>query len=453
MFELYKKVNKSIEYPKGARQILEGENPFEDGPCLLCISAQNQANRSIFGLTKMGARMARVRVKGDIGARIPLDEIPVSFLSIKPDAQREKEEDNIKRFIDTYIRPLILDKNGLPKTKEGVTKSFRNINIMTNCNGTTRAIEILKSTEQILRDLNYSENDINEILSQVSLLAFQTEMDLSECKASVIDFHNVNDTEVEINSNNISDEMLDRNEASKNGESVEKSGNRIEVLISGEDSHQVREYLESGEAMPAIVYSIVTSVLENSIENSQNKSKRRPLSIEELFGKARSIIDRINQGEKKEDLIQKIDELLEYGGQITRLTDRELRLIEEQEATVDEFDKTALDLQRSSTSEEKMRTRMEGMLQTAKVECSEGTYLRILQAYGWQFNSEEREKAAKTKSDKEIIEEQKAKVTRLQAMLERTLEFADKVRKSVFGKMLFGRAIKELPEPKNIVER
>ena len=44
MFELYKKVNKSIEYPKGARQILEGENPFEDGPCLLCISAQNQAN-------------------------------------------------------------------------------------------------------------------------------------------------------------------------------------------------------------------------------------------------------------------------------------------------------------------------------------------------------------------------------------------------------------------------
>ncbi len=79
MFELFRKVNRSIEHPNGAKKVEKGENPFLEGPCLICVSPQDTINRTIFGFTKHGARMARVRVRGNTEGRIPLDEIPVSF--------------------------------------------------------------------------------------------------------------------------------------------------------------------------------------------------------------------------------------------------------------------------------------------------------------------------------------------------------------------------------------
>lgn len=83
MLELYKRVPKSEEYLYGSRKIQDEENPFLKGPCMLCISAQPKIAKSIFGLTKYGMAMARLRTRGNAGAKIDLENFPVSFLSIK----------------------------------------------------------------------------------------------------------------------------------------------------------------------------------------------------------------------------------------------------------------------------------------------------------------------------------------------------------------------------------
>ena len=62
MITLYRKTNKSIDNLSGYEEIKEEENPFTK-PCLLCISAQTHVDKSVFGLAKVGASLARVRVR------------------------------------------------------------------------------------------------------------------------------------------------------------------------------------------------------------------------------------------------------------------------------------------------------------------------------------------------------------------------------------------------------
>lgn len=317
---------------------------------------------------------------------------------------------------------------------------------MSNCNGTERALSIIKGTERTLMNLGYSEAEIQEMLSQIALLSFQTDIDLSDCRASVVDFHNLNDTEVFVNSDNIAPQMVERNTNSKNRETVDRASNgRIEILISGEDSHKVKDYMEEGKAMPVIVHTIVSEVLGNSVENSRGNSKFIPLSIEDLLRKAEGIIQRIENGEAKESLIEELDSKLTYGQGITRLSNREIAIIEEKERLAKTYDMT----QGSLDTEKKYRARLENDKNNMKAEalrsCSEPTYLKILEAYGWQLSPEQKQKTEEP-SDKERLGKQEQKISKLQSMLNRTLQFADDVRNSVFGKIFFRKSIKELPE-------
>lgn len=68
MYQLYERVRKSREYMYGSKPIDDTENPFLEGPCLLCISAQYDnsfASKSNFGITKEGMKMARLRVRAE----------------------------------------------------------------------------------------------------------------------------------------------------------------------------------------------------------------------------------------------------------------------------------------------------------------------------------------------------------------------------------------------------
>ena len=53
-------------------------------------------------------------------------------------------------------------------------------------------------------------------------------------------------------------------------------------------------------------------------------------------------------------------------------------------------------------------------------------------------------------TDKELIDSQETRIKNLRSMLSRTLEFANTVKRSVFGKVFFGKAAKQLPEGENI---
>jgi len=191
MYKLIKKVPKSLENKRGSDEIKEGENPFES-PCLLCLSAQDM-DRHVFGITKNFMAIAGMRIRGNSGAKFDLEDFPVTFLSIQKQRDKETEEECADTFVDTYFMPLITDS----KSKEDAMKKFRNINIMSYCDGTERVIGIVQNLRSKMQERGYSEQDLNDILSQISWVTLSTDRDFRGLGTTCVDFHDFNDTEVE----------------------------------------------------------------------------------------------------------------------------------------------------------------------------------------------------------------------------------------------------------------
>lgn len=117
MYKLHEKVPKTREYMYGSKLINNMENPFLEGPCLLCISAQydnSLASKSNFGVTKEGMRIARLRVRGQKNAGFTLKDFPVKFLSIELDKKDEDKkitpEERVTAFVNQYLLPLIAEE-------------------------------------------------------------------------------------------------------------------------------------------------------------------------------------------------------------------------------------------------------------------------------------------------------------------------------------------------------
>lgn len=85
MYELYQKVQKSTDNLYGKRKIEDNENPFLDGPCMLCWAAQDYLDKDVFGTAKFGMKMARITTKNNHVANYKLDDFPVKFLTVKSD--------------------------------------------------------------------------------------------------------------------------------------------------------------------------------------------------------------------------------------------------------------------------------------------------------------------------------------------------------------------------------
>lgn len=337
MFKLYKKVPKSIKYPTGAQEIEENQNPFKEGPCMLCISAQDLYMKSIFGITKCGAHMARIRVNGEKGARIPIQEVPVSFLSLKNESlQGELLVQAVENFVQKYIDPLI-SKNGKKISMEVAMKNMRNVNIIAYCNGTYKAEKITETIKQHLHKLNYTENETKQILQQIAIITFATQINISDCDATVIDFRDIYDNEIEINYSNIPEEMLNQFQECKLEEKLFiTNDNRVEYLIKGSGEHNIKEYTKNGQAMPIIVSRVISNILENSIENFENDLK--PLTLKNILEGTEKIIERAENGVTIEEQFKLLDETIRYGGKFKRLTDREIEMMEKTEETVEQYE-------------------------------------------------------------------------------------------------------------------
>lgn len=81
MLSIYKKVEKSSDNPSGIAQInsiSELNKPF-----LLCLSAQDNHDNSIYGTIREGIIASRVYTSKDKGARFKIDEMPLDFLGLR----------------------------------------------------------------------------------------------------------------------------------------------------------------------------------------------------------------------------------------------------------------------------------------------------------------------------------------------------------------------------------
>ncbi len=274
MYKLFEAVPKSKENPYGQREILETENPFLDGPCLLCVSAGGIfIDKNVFGTTKQGMEMARMRVRGHINAGFSLKDFPVKFLSIKLDIKSQNrkmtEDESIDTFVTQYLLPLI-SNNGAKIDCIQAMKNMRNINMMSYCNGTLVVKNIERKLLDIMQELGYSNEECKKIQSQMCMFPIATDKLNGTQKSTCISFKDINDFEV--NDNVTSDESQKVSESAIGETFFEHSDNEVAYFFSGDGEHSLKKYAHSGRAMSACLSSALSKALENSILNAQGES-------------------------------------------------------------------------------------------------------------------------------------------------------------------------------------
>lgn len=442
MYKLIKKVPKSLENKRGSDEIKEGENPFES-PCLLCLSAQDM-DRHVFGITKNFMAIAGMRIRGNSGAKFDLEDFPVTFLSIQKQRDKETEEECADTFVDTYFMPLITDS----KSKEDAMKKFRNINIMSYCDGTERVIGIVQNLRSKMQERGYSEQDLNDILSQISWVTLSTDRDFRGLGTTCVDFHDFNDTEVEFQDMDWIYKMDTLSELGGQEDyeaiAVDEEAKIAEYCIKGSGCHQVRQFFEEGKAMPVCLSTIVHNMLENSIQNSRSDTFR-PLTVTELVSGCKEIFEKASQGKTLDELKSEVYENMQYT-EGKKLTDRECELLDKLDISYDSIIKEESEHRLDQEAKKRLEEKNKSMLEATEQSSSETTYKKILLAQGWQFRPEEKRIIQEADTDKEVIKKQGEQIKKLQAMLKKTLSFADRVRTSRFGRFFFRSALKELPQ-------
>ncbi len=276
MYKLYERVPKTKQYMYGSRLIDSDRNPFLDGPCLLCISAQHDnamASKSNFGITKEGMKMARLRVRGQKNAGFSLKDFPVRFLSLELDKKDEDKkmtsEERIDAFVTQYLLPLIA-KDGQRIDCIQAMKNMRNVNMMSYCDGTLLVQDIERNLINKMQDLEYTDEECKEIQSQMCMFPISTDRLTGTQKSTCISFKDINDTEV---NDNVTLEERQKVSESTIGESIfEYSSNEMAYLFNGGGDHSLKRYTRVGIAMPVCLSSALSKALENSILNSSGET-------------------------------------------------------------------------------------------------------------------------------------------------------------------------------------
>lgn len=273
MYKLYEAVPKCKENLYGQKEIGESENPFLEEPCLLCVSAGGICiDKNVFGTTKQGMEMARMRVRGNRNAGFCLKNFPVKFLSIKLDVnnpnQKLTEDERIETFVTQYLLPLI-SINGEKTDCIQAMKNMRNVNMMSYCDGTLVVQKIEQKLLNKMREVGYSDEECEKIQSQMCMFPIATNRLTGVQKSTCISFKDINDLEV---SENITSNERKKILESTIGESFfEYSNNEVAYLFNGDGNHDLKKYSQSGIAMSACLSSALSKALENSILNSQRE--------------------------------------------------------------------------------------------------------------------------------------------------------------------------------------
>lgn len=291
MIKIYKKCEKSTDNLFGIKEIdLDNYNK----PFLLCISAQEKDDKSVFGIIKEGARAARVRTTDEYAAGYKIDEMPIDFLGLKFD---NKEGMNLSDFIYGFL-----------KKDDNIKKQARKINFFTYCNATKIYVELEKQLKEKLINDGYTEIEVIDILSQISLISIASKIDISKINASSILFKDVNDREVYDSISKIASKKM--NELDRETYIGRLSGKNAPIIFTynGTGEHELKEYFKEECVIKCPICAVTKVVLDNSILNTVS-DELIPISSQLLLRAARTYN---GEFEDNKTLFEKLDNTITY---------------------------------------------------------------------------------------------------------------------------------------------
>lgn len=328
MYKLYERVQKSETYPLGSKRIDNEKNPFKEGPCFLCIAAV-PLDSSIFGLSSVGIKFARLRTYKEPRAKFGLNKFPIKFLSLRPehnDNDKMSDLDYIKQFVDTYLFPLVSSPTNNKINIKDAMRNIRNVNMLSYCDGTETVQIMEKHLLAKMKDIGYTSDECSKIQSQMCMIAIATNKLNGSQKSTCISFGDINDTEV---NENIGTTDIEKTKSSPIGESlIKKSPNEFSFLIDGTGSHSITKYETEGTSLPACISSVVSKALQNSIDNFSNKTDFIPISATLITEDIPQIIQQAENGLTSLELMQQLDSTLSY---TSKLSDTQIQLLDKLE--------------------------------------------------------------------------------------------------------------------------
>lgn len=306
MLKLYEKIARTEENLLGIQE-LEKETPIiGKEPCLLCISAQSMHPKSVFGIIREGMQAARIRTSQENGPGYDIKNFPSHFLGLSFQQDEEYKNQGVE-LAETYFLP-ILQKAGKKVEVQEAKNKLRNINILTYCDGTKTYIEAEKALKERMKQLGYSNEEEEDILSQISVIAIATMQDTSKISASCTAFIDVNDTEIWTPMIVSLKESLEKDKKKISQEAISK--NSSICYFNGPGHHSLKEYLKDTSLAKVPICTVVASSLNNSIYN-QNAYTKIPYSQNKSF--YHMTLNYYNsEGFTPEEAIELFDQSLEY---------------------------------------------------------------------------------------------------------------------------------------------
>lgn len=394
MLEVYKRVEKTKDNPYGA-VLVQNINQL-DKPFLLCLSAQNTHPKSIFGIIKQGARAARVNTTDEFAAGFKIDEFPIDFLGVKF-LRDASYQNNYEEITDRLIYPYLMGASQRPSVIE-LEKRARRINIMAYCDGTLTYSMVEKRLISKLRYDGYSIEDIESILSQISLTCISTMVDLSNIKASTIGFIDVNDEEIENEKTPRYQNILQERKR-RNLFGHLRNSNNLVYIFKGSGKHSLKEYFKDDTTVKVAISATLGYFLENSVENESSKElvplyMREAIKLLKYFGDERKNTD---------DLLNTLDSILSYN-KAPKYTREEAKLRQELNEAYMDYNNLKSKQESAENLRKKLFKNIDALMKGIKTYSSETTMKQILCSAG-MYQSPAGVDIFQEKSDKQIREE------------------------------------------------
>lgn len=428
MYLLYKRVPKDEKNLRGVKLVQEDENPFLDGPCLLCVSAQYEnsiAKKSNFGIVKEAMKMMRMRVRNNYNAGFDIDGFPVTLLAIEKDNKGSdrfaRSFQLINQFMNKYIVPLISENEQKIDVSQAM-KKMRNVNIMTYCDGTLFIQELEEALLEKMEELGYTSDEAKQVQSQMAIIPVATMRLYGENKSTIVSFKDINDGEIRIPGDDITPEVEKIIEESPTGEILfRRKENDYRFTYSGNGEHRLKKYTTDGVLLPACIGATFGYILENAIENSRSDALIE-LRASDVASNMEEYLQLAIEGKTKEELLEILDSRLSYGG-ARRMSREEAKLLDKIDLMSDAQIRTERDLSSERQQLDAMHERINATTSAVAKYCTQTNYKRIIGEAGYQWGERDLREIAETPSDKELIEQyQKGKNILIEDALKNAVE-------------------------------
>ncbi len=366
MMKIFRKSEKTLENPLGVEEITNYES--YDKPFMFCISAQDSYDKSIYGIVKEGARAARVRTSDELAGGFKINEMPFDFLGVKYEYNGIKDKTH-ESLVDDFIYPFL-------KRGKDIKKQARKINFFVYCDGTNTYIQIENKLKEKLREDGYSEEEIKDILSQISLISIATERDVSSVYATTFIFKDINDREVY---DKISKKCM-KQIIALNRETVVAniSENARIFAFNGTGEHDLKEYFKEGNVVKPSLCAVVSYLVDNSIRNT---------TIEELIPINTRLLTQLAlkfNGEfaDNKELLDNIDISLEYGG-ASRYTKSENELLIKLDKAYKKLHATKSYAEQQTQRVKELESTKQTLIQGISENCSDVAFAQIVVKNGY----------------------------------------------------------------------